>query len=199
MRFSLIICTYMRPQPLLKLLQSVSSQTLYPNEILIIDGSLYNQTQNTLEENNFKGLKYFKVQEEDRGLTRQRNYGIERVSELSDIVCFLDDDVFLEPDYFDQLITTYSEKPDALAVGGYITNEVSWDLSDKKNNTILLSPAAASFDQFLNFEKRGDELILSTITLDLLYAAVPHEPTLGPITTPLIISQYCLGRLATAQ
>ena len=94
MRFSLIICTYMRPQPLLKLLQSVSSQTLYPNEILIIDGSLYNQTQNTLEENNFKGLKYFKVQEEDRGLTRQRNYGIERVSELSDIVCFLDDDVF---------------------------------------------------------------------------------------------------------
>ena len=135
MRFSLIICTYMRPQPLLKLLQSVSSQTLYPNEILIIDGSLYNQTQNTLEENNFKGLKYFKVQEEDRGLTRQRNYGIERVSELSDIVCFLDDDVFLEPDYFDQLITTYSEKPDALAVGGYITNEVSWDLSDKKNNS----------------------------------------------------------------
>ena len=27
----------------------------------------------------------------------------------------------------------------------------------KKNNTILLSPAAASYDQFINFEKRGDE------------------------------------------
>ena len=27
----------------------------------------------------------------------------------------------------------------------------------KKSNTILLSPASASFDQYLNFEKRGDE------------------------------------------
>ena len=27
----------------------------------------------------------------------------------------------------------------------------------KKYNSILLSPAAASYDQFLNFERRGDE------------------------------------------
>ena len=30
-------------------------------------------------------------------------------------------------------------------------------LSNKKNNVILLSPAAASYDQFINFEKRGDK------------------------------------------
>lgn len=32
MKFSLIICTYMRPRPLFKLLQSVKEQTMYTNE-----------------------------------------------------------------------------------------------------------------------------------------------------------------------
>ena len=30
-------------------------------------------------------------------------------------------------------------------------------LFKKKENVILLSPASASYDQFLNFEKRGNE------------------------------------------
>ena len=46
----------------------------------------------------------------------------------------MDDDVILEPDYFEQLIATYLAYPDALAVGGYITNEVIWEPSDNENN-----------------------------------------------------------------
>ena len=34
--------------------------------------------------------------------------------------------------------------------------KVLWKIS-KQNNTILLSPSSASYDQYLNFEKRGDE------------------------------------------
>jgi glycosyltransferase involved in cell wall biosynthesis len=53
MKFSLIICTYLRPQALLELLQSVQEQTLYPNEILIVVGSTNKETEKILEENPF--------------------------------------------------------------------------------------------------------------------------------------------------
>lgn len=126
MKFSLIICTYMRPTPLLKLLQSVKTQTLYPNEILIVDGSTNRETRAMLEQNRFQHLNYFLVSKEDKGLTKQRNYGIARVGKEMDIVCFLDDDTVLEPDYFEQLLKTFEIHPEALGVGGYINNETPW-------------------------------------------------------------------------
>ena len=132
MNFTLIVCTYMREKPLLELLNSVKVQTLYPNEILIIDGSTNNETQNALQINHFDNLKYFKVEDSDRGLTKQRNFGVNLVSKDSEIICFLDDDIVLTPSYFEHLVDTYNKKSDALAVGGYITNEVDWKKSSKK-------------------------------------------------------------------
>jgi GT2 family glycosyltransferase len=123
MKFTLIICTYMRPEPLLQLLQSVLGQTAYPNEILIIDSSTNNETGATLNKNQFKNLHYFLVPSEHRGLTKQRNYGIARIGNEMEIVCFLDDDTVLENDYFEQILKTYQIYPQALGVGGYIINE----------------------------------------------------------------------------
>ena len=126
MHFSLIICTYKRPKALLTLLQSVKQQSLYPNAILIVDGSPDDFTKEMLTQNSFQNLDYYNVEEKDRGLTKQRNYGIARVSEASEIVCFLDDDTVLAPTYFEAIIKTYTIHPEALGVGGYIANEVSW-------------------------------------------------------------------------
>ena len=127
MNFTLIVCTYMRPQPLLSLLNSVKLQTLYPNEILIIDGSTNDKTEIFLENYNFQNLYYFLVPEENRGLTKQRNFGVSKVSKNSKIICFLDDDTVLEPTYFEEIIKTYFIFPDALGVGGYINNESKWE------------------------------------------------------------------------
>lgn len=117
----------MRSKPLLQLLQSVREQTLYPDEILIVDGSVNNETELVLNENQFENLNYYLVPPEHRGLTKQRNFGIERVTSDVEIVCFLDDDTVLESDYFGQLLQTYKVFPEALGVGGYICNETQWD------------------------------------------------------------------------
>lgn len=126
MKFSLIICTYMRANPLLELLQSVRSQTLYPNEILIVDGSTNNETKVILDQNPFQNLNYYLVSDQDRGLTRQRNFGIAHSANDTEIIFFLDDDTILDPTYFEEILKTYSEFPEALGVGGYINNENVW-------------------------------------------------------------------------
>lgn len=126
MEFSLVICTYMRAKPLLRLLESVKLQTLYPNEILIIDGSTNDETGNILKINPFQNLIYHKVNQENRGLTKQRNFGIKKVHESSQILCFLDDDTVLEPNYFQNIINTFSIIPDAIGLGGIAINENKW-------------------------------------------------------------------------
>lgn len=127
MRFSVIICTYMRPQALANLLESIRIQQLYPHEILIIDGSTNTETQDQLAQTKIPDLHYFLVDSNQRGLTKQRNFGLSKVADDIDVVCFLDDDTVLAPDYFEQLLQTYTEYPDALGVGGYISNESQWE------------------------------------------------------------------------
>ena len=116
----------MRPGPIKALLESVQKQTVYPNDIVVVDGSRDTITMQFLEQQQYKNLKYFLVSDQDRGLTRQRNFGISKTAKDSEIICFLDDDTILETDYFERLLHTYTVYPDALGVGGYITNEVKW-------------------------------------------------------------------------
>lgn len=125
----------MRPVAIQNLLNSVSLQSLYPNQIIVVDGSVNNETSKVLKELDYKNLKYILVDDKNRGLTKQRNFGISLVDDTSEIICFLDDDVVLEPDYFEKLINTYNVKQDALAVGGYIKNEVVWGKSDNVSNS----------------------------------------------------------------
>ncbi len=127
MEISLIVCTYQRPQAVITLLQSLQDQVVYPDQILVVDGSLDNRTESLLNLKRIQNLEYFKVPEEHRGLTRQRNFGISKVNKTSEIVAFLDDDTVPEEKYFEELLKTYQEHPGAVGVGGYATNENVWE------------------------------------------------------------------------
>jgi GT2 family glycosyltransferase len=126
----------MRPKPLLQLLQSVREQSLYPDEILVVDGSTNDETQLALKDHQFQNLNSFLVSSEDRGLTKQRNFGITRVGNDMEVVCFLDDDTILEKNYFEQLINTFKQDRTVSGVGGVAINENTWQIIDanKKYN-----------------------------------------------------------------
>jgi GT2 family glycosyltransferase len=110
-------------------------QSKYPEEILIIDGSKDTETEEALQKGEYKNLKYYKVPAAHRGLTKQRNYGIARVSTEIDVVCYFDDDVILDRNYLEKINETYLDYPDALGVGGYITNQAQWEKVEKSTPT----------------------------------------------------------------
>ncbi len=137
MKFSLVVCTYMRPQPLLDLLESVKIQTRYPNEILIVDGSTNEETKAILTFNVFENLQYCLVEANQRGLTKQRNLGVSKVSSGSEIICFLDDDTVLEKNYFEEIINAFASDANIVGVGGVAINENFWT---KKDPSVSYNP-----------------------------------------------------------
>lgn len=156
MKFSLIICTYQRPQAMSTLLASILNQTVYPDEIIVVDGSLDNVTEMVLLEKKHQNISYHLVSKEDRGLTKQRNFGISKVAKDSEVVCFLDDDTILEKDYFKNLITLFSCNPTISGVGGVATNENRWEKKIPKKK--YANDIYYEFDNYVI--KRGSRHIL---------------------------------------
>ena len=147
MKFTLIVCTYMRPEPLLRLLQSVQEQTVYPDEIIIIDGSLNRDTEFVLKDKAILNLQYFLVEDDNRGLTRQRNFGISKAAIDSEIVCFLDDDTVLKPNYFEEIIKSFESSEIIVGVGGTAINEYRWKLQETK--TVYNSKKYYHFENYV--------------------------------------------------
>ncbi|MFN6340897.1 MAG: glycosyltransferase family 2 protein, partial [Bacteroidota bacterium] len=85
MKFSVILCTYMRPQSLIRVLESLQKQSLPANEILIIDGSVDTETEKAVEAFTSSSVKYIRVAPENRGLTLQRNVGVRLSSDTSEV------------------------------------------------------------------------------------------------------------------
>ncbi len=119
---SLVVCTRNRPAAVRRLLEAVSLQTAPPGEVLIVDASDDSTTADVVAEAasgwGVGRLACVGVPPEHRGLTRQRNYGIDRAGGA--IIAFLDDDTVPAGDYFEQILRCFDRHPGAGGVGGYI-------------------------------------------------------------------------------
>jgi GT2 family glycosyltransferase len=116
----------MRPKAIITLLQSVVKQTSVPDEIIIVDGSTNSKTKEFIEDSNLNlNLKYFLVEAEHRGLTKQRNFGIDKLSSETEIVIFLDDDLILEKEFCQNILSNFSNF-EIIGAEGFIVNENHW-------------------------------------------------------------------------
>jgi len=123
-QFSIAIPTRNRPQVLRVLLGSILSQTVAPKEVIVVDDSDNEATENLTAEmqKDFESrgvpLKYMRGGGES--VTQARNMGIDASS--GEICCSIDDDVVLHRDYIEEILGVYRSHPEALGVAGHIEN-----------------------------------------------------------------------------
>ena len=121
MKISVVIPTYNRDEHLKNCLFSLLNQTKKPFEILVIDNAetsyvkkIINNLENQFTEQNV-GLYYFKNSINSGAVAR--NLGASKTK--GDLVAFLDDDVLLDLNYYEEIEKVFVEYPDALGVHGY--------------------------------------------------------------------------------
>lgn len=123
---ALVICTYRRPRALSRLLDAVRGQTRVPDEVLIVDGSPDRDSEEAVApflRAASPAVHYRRAAPEERGLTRQRNVGIAETT--ATLIAFLDDDTVPEPNYFEAILASFIAQPQAVGVGGFLT-EITW-------------------------------------------------------------------------
>ena len=117
LRFSVVIATLRRPEPLRRTLQNLRAVAPPPDEVIVVDAEPDDSAHDvvlSLQDGRPPALRRVRA---EASLTRQRNIGIDECS--GDVVVFLDDDVKLPPDLFRRLAETYSD-PDVVGVTGRI-------------------------------------------------------------------------------
>jgi len=133
MNISVVICTLNNDSQLNSLFQSISVQELKPFEIIVVHGEKNSSTKNLCRSwnNKLSNIRYIQA---ERSLIVQRNVGLELSN--GEIICYLDDDVILEQNYFKPILDTYLSDENIAGVQGTISNDIK--LSCFKNFFIII-------------------------------------------------------------
>ena len=134
MKISVVIPTYNREKHLNNCLLSLLKQTKKPFEIIIIENSEKPYAEKIIKNLNgqFKKqnvfLYYFRNSINSGALAR--NLGASKAK--GDLVGFLDDDVLLDTNYYEEIEKVFINHPNALGVHGYnkLTNEAYIDMKN---------------------------------------------------------------------
>jgi glycosyltransferase involved in cell wall biosynthesis len=120
---SIIICTYNREKYIYDMLQRLAQNDFSTDryEIVLINNNSADQTEERCHvfQHDYPQVIFRYFIETNQGLSYARNRGIEEAN--GDVLVFLDDDAFVNPDYLTNLGHYLKEYPDMMAFGGEIT------------------------------------------------------------------------------
>jgi glycosyltransferase involved in cell wall biosynthesis len=124
-RLSVVTPTFRRPAEVVELLENLSHQMLPPFEVILVDGAPVEERETEQAVAALaKSLPFdCRYMRHDRGTAIQRNAGIELAS--GDFIAFVDDDVRLEPDFFEKILAVYAADQERKIGGivGYRANQ----------------------------------------------------------------------------
>lgn len=123
MRLTAVIPTRNRPGDLGKAVASVLDQTRLPDELIVVDQSPGHESRQVVE-----GLMQgdgpmrldYVHDTAISGLVDAKRVAAGRAG--GDVVCFLEDDIVLDADYFEQIERGFVERPEMLGCCGVVTN-----------------------------------------------------------------------------
>lgn len=125
--FDLIVPTKNRPTDIACLFRSITCQTLLPNKIIIIDQSNDQSCKDII----FETMRAVTEQvvldyvhsPEVTGLVLAKKIGLTRTN--SDLIFFLDDDIELDENYFNEIVTAFQKNQQIIGCAGFIENAKS--------------------------------------------------------------------------
>lgn len=172
MKTSVIICTRNRSDDLMMCLESIATQTLPPDEVLIVDGSDDTQSGAVLKHQAFSTLPVRYIHTEP-GLTRQRNLGIAEAS--GDILFFFDDDVVLDKEYIEKVADVYNDKRlnDVGGVQGIDLNMRESFLEGKRRLAFHRLFLLNRNDEYAKLLPSGSTTLLDLVSTKIRYAKDP--------------------------
>ena len=110
---SVVICTRDRPDDLARCLASFSTQTVTPDQIVVVDNA--SRDERTRQIATAAGVTY--VREDRPGLDFARNAGA--LASSGEYVVYTDDDVQLHPRWLQRMIAAF-DRPEVMAVTGLV-------------------------------------------------------------------------------
>lgn len=115
------IVTYKRPTSIARTLDSLLEGTVLPAEVAVVDDSPDDRTEAVAESYGDRfvreGVEFsYRHRTDEASMPGARNVIINEAS--GDVICFVDDDVVCEPEWFETIQAVYRDRPAVDGVGG---------------------------------------------------------------------------------